>query len=113
MKQFEWAKTINGAVTVCDRDGKIIYMNDASRKSFIPDGGEELVGKSLFPCHSENSAQIIRKLIAEGGTNVYTIKKKGVKKLIYQTPFYEDGGVAGLVEFSFILPEDMPHHNRD
>jgi predicted RNA methylase len=52
-------------------------------------------------------------LIDEGNSNVYTITKKGVRKLIYQTPYFEDGKVAGLVEFSFVIPEDMPHHNRD
>ncbi len=109
----DWADTINGAITVCDADGIIIYMNETSQRSFEKDGGKNLVGKSLFPCHKPESAQLIKEFMENGKTNAYTILKKGVKKLIYQTPFYENGKVAGLVEFSFVLPEDMPHHNRD
>ena len=42
------------------------------------------------------------------------LPKKGKKKLIYQTPWYEDDKTvpAGLVEFSIILPENMPHYDR-
>jgi len=113
MKIPEWADTVNGSITVCDKDGIIQYMNEASQKSFSADGGNSLVGKSLFPCHNQNSAQMIRTMVGEGNTNAYTITKKGVRKLIYQTPYFEDGKVAGLVEFSFVIPEEMPHHNRD
>jgi len=43
------------------------------------------------------------------------ISKKGKKKLKYQTPWYEDDAkqvVGGLVEFSIILPDEMPHYDR-
>ena len=43
----------------------------------------------------------------------YTITKRGKRKLIYQTPWRENGEVRGLVEFSFVLPDDMPHYDRD
>lgn len=32
--------------------------------------------------------------------------------MIYQTVWKEDGKIAGLVEFSIVLPEEMPHHDR-
>ena len=48
-----------------------------------------------------------------GQTNVYTIEKKGVKKLIYQTPWYHDGAFAGLVELGLEIPAEMPHFVRD
>ena len=65
---------------------------------------------------NERSQQIIQHLLDDAATNVYTISKKGKKKLIYQTPWYEaENGKrepAGLVEFSIILPENMPHYDR-
>jgi hypothetical protein len=32
--------------------------------------------------------------------------------MIYQTAWKENGKVAGLVEISMIIPEDMPHYIR-
>jgi hypothetical protein len=87
-------------------------MNEKSKATFAKDGGGALVGRSLFGCHGPASAALIRSLIAEGRTNAYTIEKGGVRKLIYQTPWYDGGAVAGLVEMSIVLPDAMPHHVR-
>lgn len=112
MKDFipDWAKELNCAVTVCDTQGIVIYMNDKSKETFKSAG--DLIGKSLIPCHNENSRKIIAHLLETGGTNVYTIDKNGVKKMIYQTAWKQDGKVAGLVELSIVLPPDMPHYMR-
>ena len=112
MKDFipDWAKELNCAVTVCDTQGIVIYMNDKSKETFKSAG--DLIGKSLIPCHNENSRKIIVHLLETGGTNVYTIDKNGVKKMIYQTAWKENGKVAGLVEISMVIPEEMPHYVR-
>ena len=83
-------------------------MNDASKAVF----GDK-VGQSMLPCHQPRSQEIIRQLLEEGGTHAYTIQKGEVRKLIYQTPWYENGEVAGLVELSLVLPEEMPHYVRE
>ena len=106
----EWAKEMNCAVTVCDKEGVILYMNDKAKETFASHG--DLIGKSLIPCHSERSRGIISELLATGGSNAYTIQKNGVKKMIYQTAWKENGKVAGLVEISMIIPEEMPHYVR-
>ena len=106
----DWAKEMNCAVTVCDKDGVILYMNDKAKETFAKHGG--LIGKSLIPCHNENSRAIIANLLETGGTNSYTILKNGLKKMIYQTAWKENGEVAGLVEISMIIPEEMPHYIR-
>lgn len=72
-----------------------------------------MVGKNLFDCHGERSREIIRRLLADGGTNVYTIEKNGVRKMIYQTPWRVDGVVGGLAEISMEIPAEMPHHIRN
>ena len=101
---------MNCAVTVCDNDGIIIYMNDKAKETFARHG--DLIGKSLIPCHNERSRAIIANLLASGGSNSYTIEKNGVRKMIYQTAWRENGEVAGLVEISMVIPEDMPHYVR-
>ena len=106
----DWAKEMNCAVTVCDKEGVILYMNDKAKETFAKHG--DLIGKSLMPCHNENSRAIIAKLLQTGGTNSYTIQKNGQKKMIFQTAWREDGVVAGLVEISMVIPEEMPHYIR-
>jgi hypothetical protein len=51
-------------------------------------------------------------LLAAREKNVYTIEKNGVKKLIFQSPWYKDGKYAGLVELSLEIPFELPHFVR-
>jgi hypothetical protein len=44
---------------------------------------------------------------------VYTIEKNGVRKLIFQAPWFQDGKYAGLVELALEIPAEMPHFVRD
>jgi transcriptional regulator with PAS, ATPase and Fis domain len=108
----DWSKEINLAITIMDADGTIIYMNEKSAKTFEKDGGKELIEKKLHLCHTERSNQIISNLLNNKETNAYTIEKNGIKKLIYQTPWYENGTCMGLVEFSLEIPFEMPHFVR-
>jgi len=87
-------------------------MNEKSRETFAKYGGKDLIGKDLLNCHSDRSQKIIAQLQQQEITNAYTIDKKGEKKLNYQTRWYEDGQVQGLVEFSLVLPPEIPNHVR-
>ena len=116
---MDFYKGLNIAITVSDKDGNVIYQNDSS----IEVNGDAR-GRNLEQCHNPRSWEMIRHMIDDDATNVYTISKKGKKKLIYQTPWYDESGEvrgdngevkrepAGLVEFSIILPEEMPHYDR-
>lgn len=104
---YNWAKELNCAITVCDTEGKVIYQNDKSVKT-----NDNVMGKIIFPCHKPESQKIIKDLIENKKSHSYTIFKKGEKKLIYQTPWYENGEIGGLVEFSIVIPEEMPHYIR-
>lgn len=110
-EDFEWAEQMNCAVTVCDAEGVILYMNDKSRQTFARHG--DLIGKNLFGCHNEDSQAKIRHMLATGESNSYTISKDGVRKMIYQTPWRRDGHIAGMVEISMVIPEEMPHYVRN
>lgn len=105
-----WAEELSCAVTVCDTEGIILYMNEKARATFA--GRGDLVGTNLLGCHNERSREIIRRLLATDGTNTYTIEKQGVRKLIYQTTWKADGEVRGLVEISMEIPPEMPHYIR-
>lgn len=105
-------RTINAAVTVCDVNGTITYMNDRSGEVFQNDGGKLLVGQSLFDCHPEPALSKLKELLSTGATNVYTIEKNGRKKIIYQSSYHDEKGIAGMIEISFELPERMEHFVR-
>lgn len=113
MSNINWFKEFPAAITVCDADGIIIEMNDKSIQTFQNDGGKELIGKNLFDCHPEPSKTKVKELLRLQKTNCYTIEKNGKNKLIYQSPWYENGKFKGIVELSLETPVDMPHHIRD
>lgn len=108
----EILKELPFAVTVCDKDAKIIYMNEKSGATFRKNPNDDLIGRSLFDCHGPQSAEKIKTLLKDGGTNVYTIEKNGIKKLIYQCPWYRNNEISGLAEISLIIPGEMPHYIR-
>ena len=108
-----WIAEFPGAVTVCDRHGVITEMNSKSAAAFEADGGRALVGSNLLDCHPEPSRGKVADLLAHPRVNAYTIEKRGVRKLIYQAPWYRDGAFQGLVELSLEIPPTMPHFVRE
>jgi hypothetical protein len=108
----DWFQGFAGAVTVCDARGMVLYMNDKAALTVAKYGGASLVGKSLIDCHPEPARTKLLELLKNQGQNVYTIEKDGVKKLIYQAPWFDDGKYGGLVELSLEIPDQMPHHKR-
>ncbi|RPI17517.1 MAG: diguanylate cyclase [Ignavibacteriae bacterium] len=107
-----WTKEFSTAITVCDTTGIVLEMNDKSAKVFESDGGMELIGKNLYDCHSEPSCVKLKKMMKEEKVNCYTIEKAEQKKLIYQSPWYEEGKFKGFVEIAIEIPENMPHFVR-
>ena len=45
---MDYFKEVNLAVTICDKEGKILEMNDKSRKTFLKPGQEDLIGKNVL-----------------------------------------------------------------
>ncbi len=112
MNEHEWIKEFPGSVTVCDAKGIILEMNDKAAKTFEKDGGFALIGKNILDCHPEPARTKTERLLAEKEKNVYTIEKNGIKKLIFQSPWFKDGKYAGFVELSLEIPFEMPHFIR-
>ncbi|MEZ3550471.1 MAG: PAS sensor protein [Muribaculaceae bacterium] len=107
---MDWAQEMNCAVTVCDAEGVIVYMNAPAKVLYKKHG--DLIGKDLMGCHSERSKDIIRHILSTGESNSYTISKQGQRKMIYQTPWRRNGVIAGIVEISMVIPQTLPHYDR-
>jgi transcriptional regulator with PAS, ATPase and Fis domain len=109
---IKWADEINADVTVCDMDGVIIYMNEHAVKTFKKDGGRKLIGTNLKDCHPEPSKTLLSELLIHQKENTYFTVKNGAKKLIFQTPWFNDGAYKGLVEISIELPLGIKTRKR-
>ena len=112
MSDHTWVKEFPGAITVCNADGIILEMNDNAARTFEKDGGASLVGRNMLDCHPEPARGKTERLLAARQKNVYTIEKNGVKKLIFQSPWYKDGQYSGFVEISLEIPFELPHFVR-
>lgn len=108
----DWISEFPAAITVCDASGVILEMNDRAAQSFAAEGGRALIGTNALDCHPPAARAKMEELLATQKANVYTIEKHGVKKLIYQSPWYREGVFAGLVELVLEIPDQMPHFVR-
>jgi len=106
---LDWFEQLPCSVTVCDKNYTILYMNDRAAEAHSEDGGKALVGKNLLDCHSPESRKKLKKEMASGRPNVYTIEKKGTKRIVFHCQWKKRERVGGLVELSFELPSDMPN----
>ncbi len=109
----DWIQEFPGAITVCNLDGIILDMNERAAQSFAESGGKQLIGSNLLDCHPERARDKVKQLLETRQKNVYTIEKKGVKKLVYQTPWYQNGQFCGLVEMVLEIPAELPHFVRE
>ncbi len=113
MEKFAWVEEFAGSVVVCAPDGIILEMNEQAIRAYQKSGTAELIGSNLLNCHPEPSRSKLILLMKERKPNTYTIEKKGVKKLIYQTPWYVKDEYRGFVEIVFDIPTSIPHFIRD
>ena len=112
MQRGEWIHEFPHAVTVCDLHGTILEMNEKAAASFREYGGKDLIGKSLLDCHPESARSKLIQLLESGERNVYTIEKNGIRKLLYQTPWFRNNQRCGMVELALEIPFDLPHFIR-
>lgn len=108
----EWTEEFPASIVVTDEAGIVISMNRRACETFADEGGASLVGHDVRACHGDISRRIVEELYETHRVNAYTIERNGVRKLIYQCPWYRKGAFAGFVELSLPVPERMPHHQR-
>ncbi|HUW64523.1 MAG TPA: PAS domain-containing protein [Spirochaetia bacterium] len=107
-----WVENFPRSIMVCDREGKILEMNEKACTVFQKDGGRELTGRNVLDCHPGAAREKLKGMLDNQTFNCYTTEKDGVKKLIYQTPWYKDNEYMGFVELSLEIPFEMPHFVR-
>ena len=100
------------AVTACAKDGTILDMNRKSKKTFLKPGMPDIIGNNVLDCHPEPARSLLADMLENPRTNVYTVEKEGVKKLIFQCPWYDGEEYAGFMELSMVLPENIPNRIR-
>jgi hypothetical protein len=113
MAQHPWVQQFPGADTVCDPAGVILEMNEKAVRTFQEQGGATLIGTNMLDCHPEPARMKTRELLDTRRANVYTIEKRGQKKLVYQAPWYQDGQYRGFIEMVLEIPAAMPHFVRE
>jgi ribosomal protein S18 acetylase RimI-like enzyme len=99
---------INAAITVCDKKGIILYMNEKASDTYKNSGGKALIGTNLYDCHPADAKIKLADLMGNEKTNIYSIEKDGKRKLIYQTPWYKNKKFQGIIEMAFELPSEIP-----
>ena len=112
MNELDWIKEFPASITVCDKEGIILEMNDKAAKGYEKDGGRALIGCNILDCHPEPARSKTQGMLTTGEKNIYTIEKNGVRKLIYQSPWFVEGSYAGFVELAIEIPWEMPHFVR-
>ena len=108
---LEYFHNVPFSVTVCDKDGKILEMNETAER--VLSHGQHIIGQNLLDCHPEPARTKLMEMLKNHNLNAYTIEKNGVKKLIYQSPWFDENGeFAGYIELSMEIPMEMPHYVR-
>ena len=113
MEKYAWVEEFSGSVIVCDPEGVILEMSEKAVTVFQKRGGKELLGSNLLDCHPEPARSKLKQQMEQQRTNIYTIERKGVKKLIYQAPWHVNNEYRGFVEIVIEIPASMPHFIRD
>ena len=108
-----WVKELPAGITVCDRSGTVIGMNDASAASYASDGGYKLIGSNIRDCHPPEALKILDSMLESGTPHVYMIENHGTRKILCELPWYTGGKLSGLVELSVVLPDTVPCYRRD
>lgn len=112
MRSIDWAKEFPAAISVVDAKGTMLDMNERACKAFEEDGGAALIGTNVLDCHPEPARTKLAALLERQTVNCYTIEKRGKWKMIYQSPWYEEGRYCGYVEISMEIPAQLPHFVR-
>ena len=104
-----WLEKLPCSVMICDKNYKILYMNEMSAKDHAKDGGKKMVGTDLMDCHPLEAQAKMRKMLTSAQPNVYTMQWKKKKKLVYQCQWKRGRSVGGLFQLVFKIPEDIPN----
>lgn len=106
----DYLKEVGFTVSISDSEGSIIYLNESAAKdTFSKEGGYELIGTNLLDCHPEPSKTRLAEMMRTHKTQTILKGEGESKRLIHQTPIYNEGKFAGYIEL--IIPIASPLKN--
>ena len=87
----------NAPIVICDTDNIIIYMNPAAAERYKKRGEYELVGRSLLDCHSDASAEKIKKVLewfseSKDNNRVYEFHNEKENRDVYMSALRDGSG---------------------
>ncbi len=88
----------NKPVVLVDTNHTIVYVNEPGRKNYAKWG--DIVGKSIFHCHNEQSCQIIREVCKEleNGREEVLIADNERHRVYMRAVRDKDGKLVGYYE---------------
>ncbi len=104
-------------VVICNPEHQILYMNPAALANYAKRGGEKLIGTSLLACHSQESAEKIKRVADwfasdESHNMVYTFHNEKQNKDVYMVALRENGRLIGYYEkHEYRGPETMKKYH--
>ncbi len=113
MEKHAWYKVFPGAITITDKNGIVIEMNERSKKLYEKDSGCAVLGRNVLTRHPPGTREKVRQIYETQSFNIYSNTRDGKKHLIYQAPYFIAGEFSGIVELLLDLPDDIPHFDRD
>jgi len=108
-REHEWVEEYPGSITVCDSSGIVLELNKKSVEVFRAEGGRKLIGSNLLDCHPAPALRTLKRLMRNERTNVYTVTKGRIRKVVLQTPWYKKGKYRGFVEISLPIRGKIPN----
>ena len=91
-------------VVLCDTNHTILYMNKTAIDRYAKRGGAALIGKSLLLCHTPQSCEIIRKVLAwfaesSEHNTIYEFRNEEENKDVYMVALRDgEGTLIGYYE---------------
>lgn len=91
------------SVVICNLEHEILYMNPASIKDYEKRGGDKLIGKNLLDCHTPDSREKIKQVVAwfqesEEHNLIHTFHSERQNKDVYMVALRDDKKLIGYYE---------------
>ena len=105
---MDWVDEFPGGISVCDTEGRMLVINRKEAAALEKLGFKNILGKKFWACHAKKSAGMIREQMSDQKTRVYFTEQNGIRELLIQAPWFEDGKFGGLVEIAVEVEGEIP-----
>ena len=90
-------------IVICNLEHQIIYMNPNAVENYVNRGGDKLLGKNIFNCHNQKSAEKMQQIVdwfaADENHNIVFLHHDDMKnKDLYMVALRDEGKLIGYYE---------------